>query len=547
MNWSQPQRIKELLIELCAVPSFSNTTAENSMVELLDEVISRIPFFQQNPQNIIRERLQGDPHNREVFGAFLPGRGKQSVILLSHYDVVDVLDYGKHQALAFSPPKLTAQLLQREEIRALLPSGQENDFLFGRGTADMKAGLSVQICLLNDLSRLENLQGNILLLSVPDEETTSRGMLTAIKLLTRLRRERELDYRGVINCEPSFPAFPGDKNRYIYTGSMGKAVLFCYARGMETHVGDVLSGFNANLLIAELIRKIEGNVDLCEELEGYMAPPPTFLKVRDNKRHYSAQIPHTAGCYFNYSLLYRSPRELLQEVIEIGERIFSELNPLMDERLQKYLSRQGQKPPEKKRKGWVLTYEEFYNQARGENGSKLDRVISEFFLQNQHHMEEQEICLRITEIIDDFLQKEGPGLVFGFTPPFYPPVKSNPQGGRDREMLKVARGLKQLARDIHGYEVSLFPFFPGISDLNFCQLSDYQDTKNYFKPNMPTWGRGYTLPLEDLKEIDLPVINISVQGYDAHRHTERLECSYSFNVVPHLLSRAVQDLLQERK
>ncbi len=546
MNWLQPDRLKELLIELCAVPSLSNTPSENSMVEVLGEVFKRIPFFEQHPENIMQEKMEKDPYNREVFGAFLPGRGPQTVILLSHYDVVDVLDYGRHQDLAFSPQELTQEFLQREEIRALIPAGQEDDFLFGRGTADMKAGLALQIALLNDLSPLENREGNILLLSVPDEETTSRGMLTAVKFLNRLRREKGLEYRGVINCEPAFPAYPGDKNRYIYTGSMGKAVLFCYARGIETHVGDVLSGFNANLLIAELIRDLEGNIELCEELEGYVAPPPTFLKSRDNKRHYSAQIPHTAACYLNFSLLYRSPRELLQEVVGRANRIMDQLTATMDERLQKYLGWQGQEPPQKKREGWVLTYQEFYNLARKKSGNEVEQALIRFFEDNHHQMEEQELCLRITEIVDDYAQKEGPGLIVGFTPPYYPPVKSDAKSERDRAMIKVAEGLQLRAREKHGYQVKLFPFFPGISDLNYCQLSDYQDTKDYFKPNMPTWSQGYTLPLDDLREIDIPVINISVQGYDAHKHTERLECHYSFGVTPDLLRQAVQELLQEK-
>ncbi len=543
MRWLQPKRIEELLIELCSIPSLSNTEEENSMVELLVEVFNRIPFFQKNSQYIIREKMEGDPHNREVFGAFLPGRGKQTVILLSHYDVVDVLDYGRYQQLAFSPRELTRELLKRKEIKDLLPPEKEDDFLFGRGVADMKAGLAIQISLLHDLSQLNTLEGNILLLTVPDEETTSRGMLTAVQVFNKLREEMDLEYKGVINCEPAFPAYPGDKNKYIYTGSMGKAVLFCYARGIESHVGDVLSGFNANLLLAEMIKNLEGNISFCEKLEGYVAPPPTFLKVRDNKRHYSAQIPHTAASYLNFSLLYRSPRELLEEILEVGKKVVFALNEEMGQRLQQYLSWQGQSLPGKKREAWVLTYEEFYNLAREEYGKDVDLALENFFRDNHHNMEEQELCLRMTEIIDDYVQKPGPGLVVGFTPPYYPPVKSVAQSKRDKEMYKVAEMLQKRAQTKHGQEVKIFPFFPGISDLNYCQLSDYQDTRDYFKPNMPTWGVGYTLPLEDLRKLDIPVINLSVQGYDAHKHIERLECSYSFEVVPDLLRQAVQELL----
>jgi arginine utilization protein RocB len=64
------------------------------------------------------------------------------------------------------------------EARNDLESG---DYIFGRGTADMKGGGSIQLALFKRYSELEDFPGNILLIAVPDEENLSAGMLSAFR------------------------------------------------------------------------------------------------------------------------------------------------------------------------------------------------------------------------------------------------------------------------------------------------------------------------------------------------------------------------------
>ena len=63
------------------------------------------------------------------------------------------------------------------------------------------------------------------------------------------------------------------------------------------------------------------------------------------------------------------------------------------------------------------------------------------------------------------------------------------------------------------------------------------------KQNMPGFGAKYSLPLEEMQRLNLPVVNIGPFGKDAHKFTERLEKDYSFKVAPTLVYETIMKLL----
>ena len=168
-------------------------------------------------------------------------RTKNTVILVSHFDVVDVQDYGVWKEDAFNPKKLTSMFYAHKDelpdhVREDIEQGE---WLFGRGTMDMKCGLALQMAMIEQACE-GRFDGNVLLLAVPDEEVNSVGMRAAIPRLLELAREHDLEYKTVLNSEPMFARHPGDQKKYIYTGSIGKVLpgFLCY--GKETHVGEPL-------------------------------------------------------------------------------------------------------------------------------------------------------------------------------------------------------------------------------------------------------------------------------------------------------------------
>ena len=126
--------------------------------------------------------------------------------MISHYDVVGIDDYGENSKIAFDVDKITNYFKENSTI------DEEGEWLFGRGTMDMKAGLVVELGLIEKAS-LGEFDGSLLLIAVGDEEVGSKGMMNATKEIERIKNEHDLSIVLCLNTEPSFKEHPFDTNK----------------------------------------------------------------------------------------------------------------------------------------------------------------------------------------------------------------------------------------------------------------------------------------------------------------------------------------------
>ncbi|NLX61658.1 MAG: peptidase M20, partial [Tissierellia bacterium] len=54
----------------------------------------------------------------------------------------------------------------------------------------------------------------------------------------------------------------------------------------------------------------------------------------------------------------------------------------------------------------------------------------------------------------------------------------------------------------------------------------------------------YFYPLEDILEINVPVVNIGTFGKDGHKMTERVHMKYTFENVPNITYNTIRKLLK---
>ena len=59
---------------------------------------------------------------------------------------------------------------------------------------------------------------------------------------------------------------------------------------------------------------------------------------------------------------------------------------------------------------------------------------------------------------------------------------------------------------------------------------------------MRGWGTIFSLSVDDLLALNVPIASVGPAGKDAHKDTERLELEYSFETAPRILERVIREL-----
>ncbi|OEH94534.1 M20/M25/M40 family metallo-hydrolase [Bacillus solimangrovi] len=537
-QWQTKEQLIELLTTLVQHPSITNSKGEVAVAEFIHKQLSELPYFKKHPEQVVLHPMED---RRQFVTSLVKQEGHEdTIILLSHFDVVEVDDYGVWKNMAFRPKELTQVFYKHINE---LPDDVQNDmnsgeWLFGRGTMDMKAGLTVQMSMIEKACKGE-FEGNLLLVTVPDEEVNSAGMIGAVPVLLDLAKKYRLKYRVCLNSEPSFARYPGDTRHYIYTGSIGKALpgFFCY--GKETHVGEPFAGLNATYMASEVSRALELNTDFCENVDGETTPPPTSLMLRDLKEEYSVQIPHTANVMYNVLMMEQPMEEITTQLLATVKKVALDIESHYIKRANHYATMQlSYVPTDFQVK--VKTYEELVSYAKKIHGEQeIERTINDISTQSEE-LDDRECSMKIVQAITSLCKELAPIIVMYYSPPYYPAVSS-----RDDETIKrISEWVIEHGREEYGIEIRNQHYFAGLSDLSFVRLEESEETIEPLTNNMPLFDKGYHLPVKKLQKLNVPVLNLGPSGRDAHKWTERLDVAYSFEKYPIIFESTIKELLK---
>ncbi|CAG9621516.1 M20/M25/M40 family metallo-hydrolase [Sutcliffiella rhizosphaerae] len=533
MHWQTKEQLTNLLVSLVQHGSVTLSGEEKRLASFIYYQLNHLNYFQNNPSNLEMHRMED---GRSFVTALVKQSEKaETIVLVNHFDVVGVEDYGVLKDLAFQPIELTRELENHketlpDEARIHLESG---DWIFGRGVMDMKAGLALQMSLL-EKAIFEEWDANLLLLAVPDEEVNSQGMLQALPALRELAASHSLTYKACVNSEPMFQKYPGDDQLYLYTGAIGKLLpgFFCY--GKETHVGEPLAGLNANLMVSEIQKLMEWNTELCEQVGAEVTPPPTSLVQKDLKEEYSVQIPHTAVTLYNVLFMEKSLLEWEKDFLQIARKAADNIESFYKERSERF--REFTDFQESSVKISVFTYEELLQKAKSIYGvQEVDlRISSVIAAYSQLDVREQSI--KVIEEVSSLCKKFGPMIILFFAPPYYPSVATE-----EGELLESVRAFLKRMNIETGLEFKEQRYFSGLCDLSFIGKGDFTASER-LPFNIPVYGVSYSLPFADMEALQMPVFNLGPVGKDPHQWTERLNVAFSFEILPPLLANFVKSL-----
>ncbi|MFS0562013.1 M20/M25/M40 family metallo-hydrolase [Terribacillus sp. 179-K 1B1 HS] len=532
-QWQTKDELIALLAELVEIGSITGSPEEIRFPEHIYTLLEQKTYFQRCPDHL---KLHPLKDGRQLLTAFVKKTDKKdTIILLSHFDVVGTEDFGTFQHLATKVHDLTAAYHNGDvELPAQIKSEiQQGEWLFGRGTMDMKAGLAIHLSML-ERAMDGAFDGNILLLTVPDEEVNSAGMLRALEVLQQLQENEDLVYKLCLNGEPVFSKYPGDTGNYLYSGSIGKVLpgFFCY--GKETHVGEPFGGLNANLMISYLSQELELQESFIEEVEGEVTPPPVSLMLRDLKETYSVQTPVSAVTMYNVLFLEQSIQEINLKLKQAMERAARNI----ESHYQHKASLSAVKTNyfhSTSFKIKTMSYEELYAYAVKRFGkSEVERRQNRLVTTRKEG--DRDFSTKLVKELVSMCHDLAPIIVLFYSPPFYPAVSSK----KNPYVRRLIADIQSEAKNSFAEELTEVQFFPGLSDSSFIGKPTSQTAIQDLIQNMPLQQKGFTLPADLMEGLQMPVLHLGPYGKDAHQWTERLEVTYSFGKLPDLMEKAIQ-------
>lgn len=545
------EKVQEIALQLTEIVSVVGTEGEVRIAEAVYQKLNHIAYFQENPHLLQLKTIEDDPLGRKFVLAVVEGKKAKrqesvpAVLCLGHIDTVGILDYGDLKEFANQPGELKKHLKTIQFSSETLAEINSPDWLFGRGLLDMKTGVAAHMVMAEHFAaRCEDLAGDLVFIFVPDEEGDSAGMLAAVKTVAELVKQKNYHFLTALNTDYTTARYPGDEHRYVYVGTVGKLLPCFYLYGEETHVGEAFNGVDANLLSSEVLYEMDYNTDLCDSVDGEVTLPPVCLYQRDLKQEYSVQTANAVTLYFNCFTHSSEPEQVLKQCLGVANSSFENVIKRLNEQYEKYCKLTKIPYHRLPWKPCVMTYEELYRQVKAEIGAEIDLCIEKLTRQLlAEGVDEREFSLKIVEEVHRHYSNQDSKIIVYFAPPYYP---HNYVKGEDRKEQVLLTALNEAideARKAFGDDIVIKKFFPYISDLSFCRISRDSQMMRSLTENMPAWPSRYKLPVEAIQAINMPVANIGPFGKDAHKLSERLFKPYSFETMPVVLQKTIENLL----
>ena len=545
------EEVKAITKKLVEIPSIvKEPYGETNLAKAVYAFYEELPYFQENKDRLAIFGTSNDIVERHSTYAYVKGTkgsSNRTIILIGHIDTVGVDDYGKNKEYAFKPDELPEVLKSMNVSEEALEDIESGEYMFGRGTLDMKAGVAGHMFLMKYFSEHPHeLDGNVVHIACCDEEDTSQGIIAGLDKLQLLKEKEGFKYIACVNADYTTDYYPNDPNRYVYLGSIGKLLPAFYAVGKETHVGQAFGGFDPNLLLAEITKNFSLNTELCDSAQGEVTVPPISLKQQDFKTVYTVQTALAAYSYYNFFTYSMSPVDVMKVSKEIGVRSFDSVISHLNEEYKKYCAKLGVDYTVLPWKTRVYTWAELCEELANIHGESFTKHIKDFCV--KLHADEPSLDMRIfsVKVIEEamtFRQDRDPILVIFFGSIFSARIEMTDKTEPERALKEALNRAIEFVQLECAQKINIKMFYPYISDSSFMAVSDDMSAIDSMLRNMPVSGTKYFYPHDKIMEVNVPVVNIGTHGKDGHKLTERVHMKYTFYNVPNMTYQVIKELL----
>lgn len=532
--------IREYLYKLVSVQSDTGTAQERNMANLIYDMIKSNPYFIAHPE-YCGTYVENDILDRPVVWALKLGTTKKTIVLIGHYDAVEIDSYGTYKLYALDPEKLREKFqegnYEDEEFKADL---KDENWVFGRGTGDMKAGIAINMDILftNDVEEV-----NVLFVAVPDEENMSSGAIMSVPLYLKLQKKFNLDYKLCLVPEPEAHGIKEDVE--IIGGSMGKFMPIIMAKGVPTHAAHLMKGLNSGFIISEIMRNIELCKDMITSKEGIYAQPPTVLMFRDLKPLYDVTVPQYSVALFNFMFLKtKPPKDYIESIIGICQRALDDTvakyNDTFDYLLEEDLVKEENRVQFKPKVMMLSELEKHISEHKPDNKKfreKLDKFIIKKVLSKEMTLQMASIhmiksLLEYSEIIE-------PTVVVGISPPYYPAVSNDALV--DKNVDYAFENLAEKLKEKYGIGIRHAYSNMGMTDMSYFSCTDPNGEREFLN-NMTVPSTIYDIPVEEIAKLNIPTFKLGPISRDIHRVGERVYLPDVEKRIPYIFRKIIENL-----
>lgn len=539
----QPERARHWSLEMTRLPSVSGSAEEAEFPHKLADMLRAAPPFAAEPENVWTIPVPGGRHQRACVAALVRGRGSRTVLLTGHFDTVPIEDYGDLKPVAGESDALRQGLLQRLRMHAVTVAEKralrdlaDGDYLPGRGLLDMKAGLAAGLAVLEAFAASPDREGNLLFLTVPDEEVNSAGARAAAPALPEIARRHGLDIVAAINLDAIADDGDGSFGRAVALGTIGKLLPSALVVGQPTHAGYSFSGLSACAMAGALATEVEWASALTERSGDQIGAGPTLLGMKDSKTAYDVTTPDKVWMFWNAMLYARPPADVIDQMQRLSDIAMKNLlERLGARRVEAHGAGAGTIPPVR-----VITFETLRREVE-DSIPGASRTIDDFARQVAGaNADLPEQCRQITEHVWKLSGRGDPAIILGFASTPYLAT----QLGDDAGARNLAQATETAARRIaerHNTTIATPRWFLGISDMSFLGQADESGVPVIAR-NTPAWGAGLHWP-DGSAFAGIPIVNAGPWGRDYHTVLERLHTPYAFTILPDLIGEIVSEVL----
>ncbi len=244
----------------------------NEFCDFLSELIQQESHsgMEENVAQVIRTHFKNEHIYMEEKKAF-----SRPNIVAFYYDSEENFNQNEDKILVYNGHMDT---VPPGNWKDAFSGKRDNEYIHGRGSTDMKAGLAAMIISLTILKKFNvKLKGNLLVNAVSDEERTGSGSLKAIKIMKNGKKLKLTHSDFVVIGEPT--SFISEA-KSIVVGEKGAISYRIKTLGERGHSSMPFKGMNPIYKMTKLIRE-DFLMSILDEIDKKSKPEDAIVKKQE--------------------------------------------------------------------------------------------------------------------------------------------------------------------------------------------------------------------------------------------------------------------------